>query len=355
MLNKYLDGIKSSELKSLGLMLGAVQTGTKKDLKEGLNEQMIKLDTLRNLRDSKSGLKVMGIDLGIANFALTTFHWNKDMERPMLKEMYKVQLAGDFVDLKEGELTPPLRPEVMATLGLNLGNWLTQFGSNAYFIERQRSRSASSSTILENILKVMILEYVLYSNLQNKIVDGSLPAHLFPSLPKRMVAFTCSGIPIDKLTGSHGTPKRGKSKSKSEQNPTSNMLSKKIRIALCRSLIFDQISGKQRQFYKFDLDPSFVKTLKDYPGDKSLINFHTISKGSGLDLDFRQRNKNDDLCDSLLHGFVWLQWLANYCTLLNFVDKNMDCTATGQENFQELIRDFAASHDSFMSKVITII
>lgn len=349
-LNKYLDGIKSCELKSLGLMLGSIQTGTKKQLKEGLNEQMVKLNTLLKLKDSKSGLKVMGIDLGIANFAFTTFHWDKGMERPMLKEMYKVQLAGDFVNLNEGEITPPLRPEVMATLGLNLANWLTRFSCNAYFIERQRSRSASSSTILENILKVMILEYVLYSNLQNRIVSESLPIHLFPSLPKRMVDFTCSGIPIEELIKAHSIQKREKSKSK--LNPTSNVLSKKVRIALCRSLIYDQISGKERQFFKFDLDPDFKEILDGYEGDKSSVNFYEISKGSAMDLDFRQRNKNDDLCDSLLHGFVWLEWLANYNTLLKFVDKHANYTTASQDQFQQLIKDFVTSHDSFMSNVI---
>lgn len=348
LLNKYFDAIKSSELKSLGLMLGSAKAGTKKELRTALNEQMGNLNTLWRLRESPTGLRVMGIDLGISNFAFTTFHWGKGMKRPVLKDMYKVQLAGDFVHLNEGEISPPLRPEVMAMLGMNLANWLVKFDSNAYLIERQRSRSVSSSSILENILKVMILEYVLYSNLQNKIIRESLPVHLFPSLPKRMVDFTCSGLPIEQLLA--GTKSGSNQKSKALG---SNLLSKKLRIALCRSLVFDQISGKQRRFFMFDLDPQFMERCLAYPGDKTAINFYEISKGTSIDMDFKQRNKNDDLCDSLLHGLVWMRWLSNYDTLLAFASKHPIPDTDSQNQFKQLIEDFNESHNKFLLTVIT--
>lgn len=273
-LGAYLEGASARDLKSIALMLGSGQSGTKAVLKSGLQEQMRNLDALLRMKNSKKGLTVMGVDLGISNFAFTIFHWDAALKRPVLKDMYKIKLSGNFIELKEGETTMPLQPEVMAELGRNLSRFLMGFGPNAFFIERQRSRTASSSSILENVLKVILLEYVLYSNLQNDIVNNFLPVHVFPSSPKRMVEFSCSSIPIDALLA-----KATASKKKSKLKATSNLVSKKLRIALCRSLLYDQMATETRKFYKFDLDHDFSQKYESYPGDKSMINFFEIANG----------------------------------------------------------------------------
>lgn len=65
-------------------------------------------------------------------------------------------------------------------------------------------------------------------------------------------------------------------------------------------------------------------------------------------------NKNDDLCDSLLHAYVWLEWMSNYETLARFANENTQCTELeGRTRFEELVEMLNTAHKTFMENVIT--
>lgn len=345
---KFLEHLNANDLKQLALMLGANQTGTKMVLKAGISEQVNNLKILSELKNSNEGLRLMAIDLGISNFAFTTFHWSKNVPRPVLKDMHKIKLAGNFINLDEGIKTKTLDPRSMAELGRNLCKFLLGFETNAFLIEQQRSRSASSSSILENVLRVIILEYILYSNLMNEKIQKSKKLEIFPSSPKRMVNFSCSLIADTFLLQETSTSKKG-----TKLKPNSNLLSKKLRIKLCQNIIFDLIHSKdERKFHKFDLEPTFLEKCLAYAGDKNAINFFELANGFDHNNNSNQANKNDDLCDSLLHGFVWLEWLNNYELLCDFLTLTEDIGDKNGEDFEKLIRSMFKSHREFLEGII---
>lgn len=314
-LDLYCRKANARTLKRLALFIGAAQGTNKSTMRESIMFQAGFLEELRKRKQENNVVSILAIDAGIANFAFARFSWASDQKLPLLLDWNKIQLQEKF--LPENRFTMTLRPRDTSDVIYNLTEYLTTElpVPDAFTIERQRARSMSSKTILEPILKVNVLEQVLFSNLENKIRFNQGPAKLnymvASSDPQRMTSYWCSLTPTRKAL----TQNFPEDSEESKLKITSNRLSKSIKINLVKRLLEGAIGVTDEKLVA--LTPEWTKRLKYHIlRDRKFKLWDCAGLGPKAGA-----KKDDDLADAFLHGLAWMEWLRAYEELREIVLK----------------------------------
>ncbi|CCE90871.1 cruciform cutting endonuclease TDEL_0B07420 [Torulaspora delbrueckii] len=313
-LDLYCRKTNARNLKRLSLSIGAALGTNKSILRENILSQAAALEELRYRRQKNGTVSVLSIDAGISNFAFTRFSWPLNQELPSLIDWKKIQLRDKFMSPGRKEMS--LHPEDTSQVIYELTEYLTTELPlpDVFTIERQRARSMSSRTILEPILKVNILEQVLFSNLRCKarLASGSEGNYLVASSdPQRMTSYWCSLTPIRKPLGQNFP----KGSEEAQMKMSSNRLSKSIKINLVKRILEGALGYEPRKL--ISLTPSWEQRLRSFiTGNHKfkLWDCAVLGPDAGV-------RKDDDLADSFLHGLAWMEWLRAYEEVFNIVMK----------------------------------
>lgn len=312
-LDLYCRKANGQTLKRLALALGAAQGTNKSTIRENILSQAAPLEELRKRKEQNNAVSILAIDAGIANFAFARFSWAKNQHLPQLLDWNKIQLKDKFLPhRKYMSLSPSDTSEVVYGLTEYLTTELPV--PDAFAIERQRARSMSSRTVLEPILRVNILEQVLYSNLKNKIKfnEGSKLNYMVASSdPQRMTSYWCSLTPTRKVLGKNFPDGSEEAKLKIK----SNRLSKSIKINLVKRILEGALGLSQEKIV--GLTPDWRQRLKGVISDNCKFKLWDCA-GLGPDAGTK---KDDDLADSFLHGLAWMEWLRAYEELYSILMK----------------------------------
>lgn len=301
-LAKHCSNLKVCHLKQLACIIGSKQATTRTTRITNILKQAAILENVRKKWVKNNNISILAIDTGISNFSYALFKMpygdginlsSNSSTEPILVDWNKFQLERKF-GLEE-DWTMSLAPEDTYMIASKVTEFLMNmpsFPANLYAIERQRTRTMSSSKILEPVLKSNIIEHILFSNLRQLNANKEASYSVLSSDPQRMVQFWCGS------TRKRQTAKESKivrinlvkdiiSKSLGVNNGTT------IRIGIPTI----QVSGKLKDL--------LCANIKDF--DK-----FSLYKSLGFTSQINGVNKDDDLADSFLHSLAWLQWLYNY-------------------------------------------
>lgn len=313
-LDLYCRKTDGRNLKRLASFLGSALGTNKSHQREKILNQAKMLEELRKKRLNNGTISILSIDAGISNFAFTRFSWALDQEMPMLLDWKKIQLKDKFLGPTHKEMS--LHPEDTSHVVYGLTEYLTSELPlpDLFTIERQRARSMSSRTVLEPILKVNILEQVLFSNLRNKARAQSPaePKYLVTSSdPQRMTSYWCSLTPTKKVLDKNFP----KGSEEAELKMSSNRLSKSIKIELVKRLLEGALGFEQHKLV--NVTPDWEQSLRKHiTGNHKFKLWDCADLGSDAGV-----KKDDDLADSFLHGLAWMEWLRAYEEVYKIVMK----------------------------------
>lgn len=238
------------------------------------------LDMLRRLGNE---LRVVAMDVGIANFAVAQFK----VENMRLEHWLKLQVND------EGSHNIDINPRNTTMLSTSLGSRLwdqTPSGPTVFLLERQRLRTLSSRNVLEPVLRANILEHLLYAELSRRC-DIETNRIVLSSDPRRMTLYWC------------GSASR-----------TAEVNSKNVRIALVKGLLL----SKNRPPLHIDLNADIRNKVSEVDGSSKFKLYNLVSQTS------LGTKKDDDLADAFLHGLAWADWVRTFADMqASIMDKNM--------------------------------
>lgn len=299
MIENVLGSLKNDTLRRISVSVGARVGIRKLDRVMSIRDQMQVLGGLQRRYQKHNRLVVTAIDAGISNFAYCTFSFGgrsskSEPQRPLLLGWNKLQLEEKFVG-RSNKLA--LNPHNFALLSEYISDYMLSLPHNTdlFTIERQRTRTVSSKSVLEPILRSNILEYLLFSKLYShgKNKDYSV----LSSDPRRMVNYWIHSAPIGpKIT-----------------ERLNEKMSKKLRISLVQDMLQKAINNHPDRL--IDLSEAFRETLTSINAES--LKLHELVAG---DNETMGAKKDDDLADSFLHGLIWFEYLRNYKSLLKRIE-----------------------------------
>lgn len=274
-----LEPLKADKLKALSYLIGSQHGVTKTQRRLNILKQCKLLEPFRQ----KPTVVVTSIDSGVTNFAYCALVWHSN-KLPELISWNKIQLENKFLQNESLSLLPSQTSSLV--------NQLTRFiktdpllaKSDIVTIERQRTRTTSSRFVTDPIIKVNILEHLLYLSLQRSDFN------VVSSDPGKMTKFWISQ---DLATESNATSKR-------------------YRIDKVIDFLKDKSSLTFSKPYETKLNNYIIKTGKT----KRFSIFDALQ----LQETVAGPRKDDDLADSLLHAMCWIHWLKNYRFLCDNID-----------------------------------
>lgn len=304
-LDLYCRKASARTLKRLAFSLGAALGVNKSSLRNNILTQAHALEELSKIKLAKGKVCITSIDLGISNFAYAKFELSSTNDLPKLMDWNKFHLEEQFLQPYGEKMS--LHPTDTSQVVYDLCEFLTSQADlpDMFTIERQRARSMSSRAILEPILKVNILEQILFSNLINKTkchVPNKLDYMVVSSDPQRMTSFWTSFAPIIGVTEQ---PNQKDSKDMNPKN-SSNRLSKSIKIDTVKHILQGAVGIG---------DNKMIQLLGDWearlgsfiPGNPKFKITDCVPLGPTAGV-----RKDDDLADSFLHGLAWMEWFKFY-------------------------------------------
>ncbi|KAL6940866.1 hypothetical protein ACO0QE_004784 [Hanseniaspora vineae] len=225
----------------------------------------------------------------------------------------------------------------------NTGSTQPPSPSTIVLLEHQRTRTGSSSNVLETVYRNSVIEYVLFGKLtqlfENK--GTSRNAQIQSSDARKMCDFWVKD--------------EKKLKKKTSKNP---------RLQLCYSMFdslisddttattFDDITTKAERLrisedvYKsrpqFFSASSCLSTRHPQLFQRQQLGMKS-NKGRffnalGMSTHDNGTVKDDDLCDSLLHGLAWIKWFEFYNNLANMVNRMRELDVDTKD-FSKLTQD----------------
>lgn len=311
---------KSTQLKSLSFVIGAVNGTTKEAKRTYIQEQCEFLEKLRQQKIREGRINILSMDAGVSNFAFSKMQLLNNDPLPKVLDWQKINLEEKFFqNLKKLSLNPAETSELV----FNLTEYLFESMPipDMFTIERQRTRTMSSRHILDPILKVNILEQILFSNLENKMKytnkipnTSKLRYMVCSSDPHRMTSYWC--IPREE------TPT-------SSKKLKSNKHSKDSRIKLVKKILSTSIlegnSTSSTKLVEFiGVWNNRIRNALTKKKSFKLCDILEIQDNSGV-------RKDDDLADSFLHCLSWMEWLKNYESITELLNsKTLVKTQFGQ-------------------------
>lgn len=301
LIDSYCQNAKSAQLKCLSFVIGAANGTTKEAKRTYIQEQCEFLEKLRQQKIRQGRINILSMDAGVSNFAFSKMQLLYNDPLPKVLDWQKINLEEKFFqNLKKLSLNPAETSQLV----FSLTEYLFQSTPipDIFTIERQRARTMSSRHILEPILKVNILEQILFSNLENKmkytnkIQDApKLQYMVCSSDPHRMTSYWC--IPREEApTGSK------KSKSNKHSKDSRIKLVKKI----VSSSILNNSSISSTKLVEFTgIWNNRIRNALTKKNSFKLCDILETQDNSGV-------RKDDDLADSFLHCLSWMEWIKNY-------------------------------------------
>ncbi|CAI4617592.1 CIC_collapsed_G0034450.mRNA.1.CDS.1 [Saccharomyces cerevisiae] len=278
---------KSTQLKSLSFVIGAVNGTTKEAKRTYIQEQCEFLEKLRQQKIREGRINILSMDAGVSNFAFSKMQLLNNDPLPKVLDWQKINLEEKFFqNLKKLSLNPAETSELV----FNLTEYLFESMPipDMFTIERQRTRTMSSRHILDPILKVNILEQILFSNLENKMKY----TNKIPNTSKLRYMQRFSNKASEKILST--SILEGNSTSSTKLVEFIGVWNNRIRNALTKKKSF------------------------------KLCDILEIQDNSGV-------RKDDDLADSFLHCLSWMEWLKNYESITELLNsKTLVKTQFGQ-------------------------
>ncbi|CAI4034748.1 hypothetical protein SMKI_11G1980 [Saccharomyces mikatae IFO 1815] len=314
---------KSGQLKSLSFVIGAANGTTKEIKRTYIQEQCKFLEELRQQKIRQGGINILSMDAGVSNFAFSKMQLLNDNPLPKLLDWQKLNLEEKFFqNLKKLSLNPAETSQLV----FDLTEYLFESAPipDMFTIERQRARTMSSRHILEPILKVNILEQILFSNLENKvkytnrIQNGSKLRYIVRSSdPHRMTSYWC--FPREE------TPV-GSKKLKSNKH------SKDLRIKLVKKIVSSSIlnKGSKDPTELVEFTEIWEKRIRNALAKKKSFKLCDILEF----LDNSGVKKDDDLADSFLHSLSWIEWIKNYENIAELLNSTSHSKMEFREVFE---------------------
>ena len=297
LLKQNLVTLKVAQLRSLAKELGAPTSGNKALLTENILATCsfhLRLHQLI-LDKQKHHLTITSLDPGVSNLSYATIRVPISAAHPTLTKWTKIKL-----DISTTTTTTQL-PEPAKTTSVteqfcdSLLHDPATASTDLFVIERQRLRTHGSVWVPNPILRVNILEHLIFAKLQDRSRDGinTVKYYCVSSDPAKMVKYWVSTEPI-------GTEK-SKNKSKSK--------SKSLRKSIVQRLLFgDDPEVKLAS----DLKPVHLSSSSSF----SIYDMLQLSEQAN------GKRKDDDLCDSFLHALTWARWFKAY---LHLSDELLGC------------------------------
>lgn len=279
--------LNTATLTKLAYLIGAKQ-GTKKLVRiENIIQQIQLLQ-----QNEISPMIITSIDTGIVNCSITSLLYQDNKSRLLYWD--KINLEQKFNKGQQLSMAPGDTSRIIHSFVQNLLQNPVINKTTFFTIEKQRTRTMSSRVVTDPILKLNLVEHLIYDKLStqyNKRIESSDPA--------RMTKFMIpSLISADKSTNS-----------------------KRLRIDLVRSMIFQNIPSLIK------LDTAYQSKLTQYThtkSQKSRTRSNSIFDMLQLQEPINGVRKDDDLTDSLLHAISWSQWFNTYHELHNLLTKKVE-------------------------------
>lgn len=269
--------LNTTTLTKFAFLIGAKQ-GTKKLIR--INNIIHQFNKLAQHNHDTSPTIITSIDTGIVNCSITSLlYQNKQLQ---LLYWDKINLEQRFNDGLPMVMNPEDTSRIINLFIRDLLRNPIINRTKIFTIEKQRTRTLSSSIVTDPILKLNLVEHLIYDKLStqfNKCIESSDPARM----TKFMIPTTISA---DKSTNS-----------------------KRLRIDLVKSMIFQRVPSL------ITLDTTYESKLIEYNNTKpqrrrtrsdsifDMLQLHEPMNGV---------RKDDDLTDSLLHAISWTQWFNTY-------------------------------------------
>ncbi|CAI4045010.1 hypothetical protein SKDZ_11G1960 [Saccharomyces kudriavzevii ZP591] len=314
---------KSGQLKSFSFVIGAANGTTKEIKRTSIQKQCEFLEKLRQQKIRSGKISILSMDAGVTNFAFSKIQLSNNNPLPKMLDWQKLNLEEKFLqNLKKLSLNPAETSQLV----FDLTEYLFESDPipDMFTIERQRARTMSSRHILEPILKVNILEQILFSNLENKMRYANntqnaseLRYMVRSSDPHRMTSYWC--IPKEET-------------STSSKKSKSNKHSKDSRIKLVKEIISSSIlNDASKRFTKSvefsDIWGNRIRSALTKKKSFKLCDILEIQDGSGV-------KKDDDLADSFLHSLSWIEWIKNYESIAELLNSTSLSKVQCQEVFE---------------------
>ncbi|SMN22345.1 similar to Saccharomyces cerevisiae YIR021W MRS1 Protein required for the splicing of two mitochondrial group I introns (BI3 in COB and AI5beta in COX1) [Maudiozyma saulgeensis] len=276
--------LNSNTLQKLAFLIGAKQD-TKKPLRiQNIIDRFKLFNDLSNVKhnNSKKEITITAIDTGIVNCAIASMTiTSTDSFR--LNYWRKWNLQHQF--LGDGQ-SLTLSPQQTSLVSRSLVSYLLKQpfvnDTSLFTIEKQRARTVSSRVVSDPILKLNIMEHLLYDRLSDHAMIES-------SDPARMTKFW---IPQE-LQRQHDL----------------KFNSKRARIDLVKSMVFQNSLGFLRL-----MEPISTQFIQ-YQEERHRTRMPWLFDALQLQEPLNGARKDDDLADSLLHALAWSQWFKTYCEL----------------------------------------
>ncbi|CCK71444.1 cruciform cutting endonuclease KNAG_0H00280 [Huiozyma naganishii CBS 8797] len=307
-LGQLLPRLKSHTLNELCVALGAGIGTTKTKRTENILKQCRILHSFKTQYDSKGNLKISSIDSGVANFAISSVVVN-----PRGTEVVhwgKISLERAFLQGCPLGLSPQETYQLVTQLTDHIA-WVTA-GTSLYTVERQRTRTGSSRFVTDPVIKVNVLEHLLYFSLKTR------GYHVESSDPVKIGKLW---VPQEIFSGAR---------------------SKKYRILRALNLVQNCNSAGNNVQFNERMRKTFTQYNREHAGKRSSL-FDALA----LDQDgVAGTKKDDDLADSLLHALSWDQWFRTYVELYTRMHEG--------DPSETLLTDFCESRTAQLERLSTL-
>ena len=274
-MQQALQGLTGPALKRLAFLLGA-SGGANKAAKVGAIAQQAALFDRISGSDTAT---FTSIDTGVINLAVASVVCSANNSIPTLSYWNKTNLEQRF---RKGE-TLALAPEQTALLATQVASDLTTTpelrNTSLFTIEKQRTRTVGSSAVSDPILKLNIMEHLLYAGLTQ-----NLHRTVVSSDPGRMTRYW--------------VPK--------ERETATGLKSKRLRVDLVRQIVL----GDESKLLQ--LDPALKHAIHTYKNTPRRGRIPSLFDALQLHEPLNGVRKDDDLTDALLHALAWAHWYNTY-------------------------------------------
>ena len=269
-----LGALGAPALRNLAFLIGASAGGNKAARVHNIARQAALLDKLQG-----PSVTFTSIDTGVVNLAVASVTCNTSDATPTLTYWDKTNLEQRYRGGEQLALTPSDTAPLASVLARDLQCTPELRNTSLFTIEKQRTRTVGSSAVSDPILKLNVMEHLIFAQLAQL-------AHrnIVSSDPGRMTKYW--------------VPR--------EREVQTGLKSKRLRVDLVRQLVL----GGPSPLLK--LQGGIATKVRTYNETPRRGRIPSLFDALQLVEPLNGVRKDDDLTDSLLHALAWAQWYMTY-------------------------------------------